>query len=108
MARIIIDKAKELAVNEAVKKAEAKDKAPPLAASEHLSIDNILRKGLESLDKMMDIVHAESQNPSRETVQNLKDLMSILKELKKEEREFLDSLSDDALEKLDAGNKKRS
>ena len=37
---------------------------------------------------------------SRETVQNLKDIMTLLLELKKKEKEFLDDMTDDELERL--------
>lgn len=68
----------------------------------NISIDDLLKKGLLAIKRAMKSVLAEvsAGSPSRETIQNLKDLMAMLKELKKEEKDILDNLSDEELEKL--------
>lgn len=67
-----------------------------------ISIDDLLKAGLQAIRKAMKCVKEDINTgaPSRETIMNLKDLMSMLKDLKKEEREFLDNLTDEQLEQL--------
>lgn len=67
------------------------------------SIDDLLYVGLRSISKAMMAVQSEINMggvPSRETVQTLKDLMSMLKDLKKDEKDVLENLTDDQLEQL--------
>ena len=67
-----------------------------------ISIDDLLKVSLQIIKKAMKAVSDDvnTGNPSRESIMNLKDLMSILKDLKKEEKEFLSSLSDEELAHL--------
>jgi hypothetical protein len=67
-----------------------------------VSIDDLMAKGLKILHSIMMIIEDEvaSQQISRDSVMNLKDSMNMLRELKKEEKEFLDSLSEEELNKL--------
>lgn len=66
------------------------------------SIDDLLKAGLQAIRGAMKAVMSDVNTglPSRETIQNLKDLMSMLKELKKEEKDLLDNMTDEQLEKL--------
>lgn len=67
-----------------------------------LSIDNLLHNGLIAIAAIMRDIRAEItlKGPSRNTVANLKDVMTMLRELKKDEKEILDEISDEDLEKL--------
>jgi hypothetical protein len=66
------------------------------------SIDNLIYRGLRAIYGLMRAIESDiaTGSPDRDTVQNLKDAMAILKDLKKEERELLDSMSDEDLEKM--------
>lgn len=81
-----------------------KEQAPPTPAPEpsDVSIDDLLKAGLQAIRGSMKAVMADVNTgmPSRETIQNLKDLMGLLRELKKEEKDLLDNLSEEELEKL--------
>lgn len=89
-------------------KKELEDNLPEaLAPSKSLipaeiSIDDLMRSGLENIWGIMRAIKVDVGTgiPSRETVQNLKDVMAMLKELKKEERDLLESMSDEELDKL--------
>ena len=67
-----------------------------------ISIDKLLDNGLLALQKSMNfILHSiTAQGPTRETIQNLKDCMIMLHELKEKESELLKDLSEDELKKL--------
>lgn len=67
-----------------------------------LSIDDLMKSGLENIWGIMRAIKVDVGTglPSRETVQNLKDVMTMLHELKKKEKELLDNLSDEELEEL--------
>lgn len=82
---------------------EAKEKASPEPTDkkDH-SIDDLLRAGLQNIAGAMRAVSQDigTGAPSRETIQNLKDLMSMLKELKKEEKELLDNMTEAELNDL--------
>lgn len=73
-----------------------------------ISIDVLLNRGLRAIYGVMRAVETDIGTgvPSRETIMNLKDIMTMLKELKKEEKEFLDSLTDDQLKELKYGSSK--
>lgn len=64
------------------------------------SIDTLLMRGLSIIDRIMTSCwkDALSAVPARETVQNLKDCMSMLKDLKLQEAELLDGMTDDQIE----------
>lgn len=74
----------------------------PLPSLVDVSIDDLLGKGLLAVERVMKsiLTEASSGNPSREAVMNLKDCMAILWELKKKERDFLDNLTDEELERM--------
>lgn len=81
--------------------------APPVADPEKdLSIDTELAYGLYCIHKIMQSVRSEAVSglPSREAVQNLKDCMTMLHELKKKEDDVLEDLSDDDLAKIASGD----
>jgi hypothetical protein len=65
------------------------------------SIDALLKRGLKTIDQTMRVIlHEVNQGaPSRECIQNLKDCMSMLKDLKEREADILDELSIDELKK---------
>jgi hypothetical protein len=65
-----------------------------------LSIDTLLTRGLNTIDRVMKLVSREVSTgvASRESVMNLKDCMLMLHDLKEKEQELLESLSDAELE----------
>lgn len=65
-----------------------------------LSIDELLRRGLLTIDRVMKItlMNVSGSGPTRNDVANLKDCMSILQDLKKNEKEILDKMTDEELE----------
>lgn len=77
--------------------------APPTSVPDtdngDIAIDDLLKAGLQNIKGAMKAVSSDINTgmPSRETIQNLKDLMSMLKELKKDEKDLLDSMTDDQL-----------
>lgn len=76
----------------------------PLADSkfEDLSIDEELGRGLLAVNRLMTLILQDISMgaPARDTVANLKDCMSILKDLKKSEADILEELDEDQLKKL--------
>lgn len=84
---------------------EPKKALPPISIespAEDISIDNLIGRGLVALDRLMKVIMTDISTglPNRDTVQNLKDCMAMLHSLKEKEKDFLDNLSDDELEKL--------
>lgn len=71
-----------------------------LIQGKDLSIDALMQEGLATLHDVMKACRREASNgsPSRESVQNLKDAMAMLHQLKEKESEILDELSDAELE----------
>lgn len=67
-----------------------------------LSIDDLLQKGLQEIRLVLLSINKETMSgvPSREAVMNLRDCMNMLQSLKAKEKEFIDSLSEEDLEKL--------
>lgn len=67
-----------------------------------VSIDDLMSKGLKAMYGIMRSVNADVETgaPSRNTVMNLKDVMSILQVLKKEEKDILSAMSQEDLEKI--------
>lgn len=66
-----------------------------------VSIDTLLRRGLSTIDRIMKSCLAEvksGETPSRESVMNLKDCMTMLKDLKAQEDALLDTMSDEEIE----------
>lgn len=65
------------------------------------SIDDLLKRGIRVIYNLMRVIEGEvlGGNPDRETIQNLKDIMTMLKDLKKEEKDLLSELSDEELSK---------
>lgn len=66
-----------------------------------LSIDGLMQEGLAAIHGIMTACRREAANgnPSRESVQNLKDAMSMLHQLKEKEAELLSEMSDEDLAK---------
>lgn len=64
-----------------------------------LSIDTLMQEGLAAIHGVMQACRREAANgsPSREAVQNLKDVMSMLHQLKEKEAEILEELTDEQL-----------
>lgn len=75
---------------------------PAAIESTDISIDDLLKSGLQIIRKALKAVSEDVNTgmPSRETIMNLKDLMSMLKDLKKEEKDLLETLSDEQLETM--------
>ena len=66
-----------------------------------ISIDSMLNTSLTSLYRILRHITAEiTAGPTRETIQNLKDVVTMLHELKKKEQDLLTEISDEELEKL--------
>lgn len=78
------------------------EQVPPTTQLSDTSIDDLLQLGLEAIRRAMKAIMVDISTglPSRETIQNLKDVMSMLKDLKKEEKDFIDQASDEQLEKM--------
>lgn len=81
---------------------EASKSSTSTPSPEEVSIDDLMSKGLKAMYGVMRAVNADAASgaPSRNTVMNLKDLMSMLKELKKEEQNVLSVMSEEDLEKI--------
>jgi len=67
-----------------------------------LSIDGLLRKALVSIHRMIGILDQEikDRKHDRNTIQNLKDCVSMLNDLKDKENDILESLTNEALTKI--------
>lgn len=73
---------------------------PKKQALKEVSIDHLLKKGLNTIHLIMKSCMDEA-NPgpsSRESVMNLKDCMGMLKDLKAQEDALLDGMSDEQIE----------
>lgn len=72
-----------------------------LPETRDLSIDSMMKEGLETLYDVMKACRKEANAgmPSRECVMNLKDVMAMLHQLKEKEQEILEQMSDEDLEK---------
>jgi hypothetical protein len=98
-----VDPAKAAIVEKAV---DASEPPPPLRAptpdDSQLNIDAGLKNGLRAVLLIVDTCLKEARTglPERDTVQSLKDAMSILHELRKKEAEILEELSDEELNSL--------
>jgi len=66
-----------------------------------LSIDSLLADGLRSIHGVMKgcLREATTSKPSRESVMNLKDCVAMLRDLKADEQELLETMSDADLKK---------
>jgi hypothetical protein len=72
--------------------------SPPM-----ISIDDSIKDCLICVKRIVDqitFVTTKNEIPDRETVQTLKDCLSMLFESKKKEQDFLDSLTEEQLLKL--------
>lgn len=67
-----------------------------------LDIASMRKRGLAAIDRLMRCITSDisSGNPARETVQNLKDAMTMLNDLKDIEDEALKDLSDEDLQRI--------
>ena len=79
-----------------------KEITPKYVEPETKDIDGLLHRGLMSISRMMNVIGQQAKDGTfdRTTVQNLKDLMGMLSDLKKREEDLLSNLSDEELEKL--------
>lgn len=67
------------------------------------SIDLLMAKGLTALERTLNSVMVATEGgltPDRNTILNLKDCMFMLHDLKKAEKEILEALTDEELERL--------
>lgn len=67
-----------------------------------VSIDSLLSEGLASIHQVMERIKFEVRDGvsiSRNTVMNLKDVMTLLHALKEKEADLLEEMSDEELEK---------
>lgn len=66
------------------------------------TIDDLLLKGLHATDLLMKSIVSDISTHAytRDTVMNLKDVMNILSDLKKKERELLDSMGEIELQDI--------
>jgi len=107
----IIDKPYKMDIHGNIKYPEP-PKAPDVETQDEpytdVSIDALMLRGLSIIDRIMISCWKDAQSavPARETVQNLKDCMSMLKDLKIQESELLDKMSDGAVEEYLASKKK--
>ncbi len=67
-----------------------------------ISIDDLLKKGLLAIERTMKAILADTAtgNPSRESIMNLKDVVQMLRDLKKHEQDLLKDMTPEELEKL--------
>jgi len=72
------------------------------------SIDDLLKQGLRAIEKSISFLSTEitKNHVDREIIGSLKDCMTMLHELKKKEKELLDNMSDEELERLVKKSKK--
>lgn len=65
----------------------------------HLTIDDLLRHGLEDIYGIMRAIRADvgTGAPARETIMNLKDCMAMLSDLKKREQDIIDSMTEEQI-----------
>ena len=72
------------------------------AIDPEVSIDSLLQRGLLTIDRIMkaSLTEASTGTPSRESVMNLKDCMSMLKDLKAQEDALLDSMTDEQIDEF--------
>ncbi len=95
-----IDPTKESIVEKALE--SPKPANIPEPSTLDLSIDEMLKSGLKQIYKLLRVISDDitSRTFTRETVQNLKDCMTMLHDLKQKEDEVLDTLSQEDLEKI--------
>ena len=76
--------------------------APTAKPNENISLDAIGKNIITALDMAVGTILGciEGGRVDRETVGALKDCQAMLKDLKKDERDFLDSLTDEQLAEL--------
>lgn len=74
----------------------------PIVDEPERSIDELLNRGLMSIGRTMVTLTGmiNAGNVDREVIGCLKDCMTMLHELKKKEKELLEGLSDEELDKL--------
>ncbi len=74
----------------------------PNLEADTADIDRLLYKGLMSISRMMNSINTQAKDGTfdRQTVQNLKDIMQMLNDLKKKESDVLDTLTDEELKEL--------
>lgn len=83
-----------------------KDETPAISVVDEydhdISIDGLMSRGVQDIYGIMRSIRSDIATgaPSRETVQNLKDCLIMLTDLKKKEQELIDSMSDEQITKL--------
>lgn len=72
-----------------------------------LSIDKLLKDGLLAISRAMRIINMQISTGEipKGCIENLRDCMTMLQQLKKKEDEILEDMSDEDLEKLSKGQK---
>jgi hypothetical protein len=77
-------------------------KPEPVPSRTDVSIDSLLNKGLLAIERTMRHIVERSVHGvlERSDVQNLKDLMVLLQELKEKEDDILNKMTDEELEKI--------
>ncbi len=75
---------------------------PGVPLDKSKGIDDLLLEGLYQIQRLLWCVKKDidTGSPERDTVQNLKDVMGMLHELKKKEAELIEDLTDEELERL--------
>jgi hypothetical protein len=75
---------------------------PPALPEPELSLDDIAKRVIQALERATKhLLEAISKGDvDRDTIGALKDCASVLKDLRKDEKELLESLSDEDLEKV--------
>jgi len=101
MTRTKIDPIKAAIIDKALETA-APPSAPQEPTDDDLSIDDLLRRGLKEIYKLMRVISREisTGSPDRNTVMNLRDTMAMLATLKDKEDSLLAEKSTEDLEKL--------
>jgi hypothetical protein len=104
MTKKIVDKPYTMDIHGNIKYPEP-PKAQEVEAQDEpytdVSIDTLLRRGLSTIDLIMKNCKSQVKSGEaapREAVQNLKDCMAMLKDLKQQESDVLDGMTDDQVE----------
>lgn len=102
MSRKIIDSFKKEVVEAAVEATAPTFTSGIPGVDKSKGIDDLLLEGLYQIQRLLSCVKRDidTGSPERDTVQTLRDCMSMLHELRKQEQALLGKLSDEELEKL--------
>lgn len=102
MARKRIDEAKAKIVDGTVKSYEQEMIRRLRPSVVELSIDDLLYRGLVTIDRILKGITEKvtAGLNDRDTTGDLKDVMTMLRDLKKEEKELLEKMNNEELENL--------